>query len=108
MQCAVRRDSIWFVTWVLVRFLGGGIFFGRVGGWTAIRTPPRFGPFLSSDDRNPALVVATHYWDAVCDVARSESGDEESIGTLFFFGGGVGRAGSWTTHYVPRFTHFPS
>ncbi len=89
MQCAVRRDQIWFVTWVSVRFLGGGFFFGGVGGWTAIRTPPRFGPFPSSDDRNPALVVATHYRDAVCDAARSESGDEESIGTLFLGGWGL-------------------
>ncbi len=67
---------------------GGGIFYGRVGGWTAIQTPPRFYLFPSLDNCNPALVVTTYYWDVVCDAAWSESNDKESIGMLFL--GGVG------------------
>jgi hypothetical protein len=44
--------------------------------------PPLFGLLPLSDDRPPASLAVTHYREAMCVVAWSDSPNEASIGTL--------------------------
>ena len=44
--------------------------------------PPLFGLLPSSEDRPPAPVAATHYRDAMCVTAWSDSPNKASIGTV--------------------------
>jgi hypothetical protein len=46
------------------------------------RNPPLFGHFRSSDGNPPAPLTATHYRDAICVAAWSESPEQTSNGTL--------------------------